>query len=105
MEKTVLAPCFTDCGWRVAGGGVDEVAGQGVVVRQVFAGEHLFRADFVAQGAVGEAAAQPVFQGVVLRRGNAADDAAYALGGDGVGVVFTLHEDELAVAAVFLVQR
>ena len=35
---------------------------------------------------------------------NAADHAADPLGCDGVGVVLALHEDELAVAAVLLVQ-
>ena len=51
MEKTVLAPCFAEVIRRLAGGGVDEVTGQGVVVRQVVADEHLFRADFFAQRA------------------------------------------------------
>ena len=41
---------------------------------------------------------------MVAGAGDAADDAADALGGDGVGVVLAFHEDEFAVAAVLFVE-
>ena len=93
VEETVLVFCVTNLVRCLAGCGVHEVAGQGFVVRQVLAGEHFFRADFIAQRTIGEAAAQPVFQGFVLGLRHAFDDATDALGGDFVGIVFTFHKD------------
>ena len=48
-----LVRCLASCG-------VHEVAGQGFVVRNVLSGEHFFRADFITQRAIREAAAQPL---------------------------------------------
>lgn len=44
-------------------------------------------------------------RGFVLGSGDALDDAAHALGGDAVGVVFAFDQDEAPVAAVLLVER
>ena len=54
--------------------------------------------------AVGEGAAQPFAQRFGPRFGYAVDHASDSLGGKGVGVVFTLHEDKFPVAVVLFVQ-
>ena len=103
VEEIVFVFCLTNFVRCLAGCGVHEVTGQGFVVRQVLSGEHFFRADFIAQRAIGETAAQSVFQILVLGLGHAFDDTANTLGGNFVGIVFTFHQDESTVAAVFLV--
>ncbi len=106
MEQTVFAaPGFgVDVVRRPAGCGPENVAGQGFIVREFFAGEHVFDAQFIAQSAVGETPAKTFFQGVVLGLRHAPYHPAHALSGDGVGIVFAFHEDELAMASVFLVE-
>ena len=104
VEETVFVVSLAEFVRCLACCGVHEVTGQGFVVRQVLSGEHFFRADFVAQRTIGETAAQPVFQVFVFGVRHALDDTADTLGGDFVGIVFTFHQDEFAVAAIFLVQ-
>ena len=62
--------------------------------------EHALDGDGLAERAVGKGAIESIEEYVVLNIGHARDHPADALGGDAVGVVLALDEDELPVATI-----
>lgn len=113
-EEAVRAAPLADLVRSAASGNVGNVTGEGFVVGKVLSAEHGFDADLAAQCAVGEGAAEALFEGGGFCVFDAINDAAEALCGDFVGDIdhsaslsiefVALGKDEFAVTSIFLIE-